>query len=254
MSTASANKEIKKYLNEIKLLLPIHNRDKKAFLSRFEIDILDFVDSEATYNYDEIVSRFGEPKEVVANYLMDSDGASVVNRIKRARLIKFYVPIALVAVLIIAAISVGGVIGYHAYEKELYFTAIPMNYSEGVLSVEQTGDELVAIFNGNEKSGYQYYGLPMIASSLIEQDGKTEHLAFISLETTRWDRDYAEPWSKSFTEKIVIPISNSTGYANIPISKVYYVTNEFFVKNYRDKSGAKDGIKPPSDAVLIWEG
>ena len=71
------NSDIKKYINEIKKIIPINSKDKKDFLKMMEQRILESSNLENKCDYDNIVKEFGKPNEVAASYIEEIDTENI---------------------------------------------------------------------------------------------------------------------------------------------------------------------------------
>ena len=77
------NSDIKKYINEIKKIIPINSKDKKDFLKMMEQRILESSNLENKCDYDNIVKEFGKPNEVAASYIEEIDTDTILKILKR---------------------------------------------------------------------------------------------------------------------------------------------------------------------------
>ena len=91
------NKDIEKYLSQVKSYLPCRNADKTAILEDIRQAILDFTENSDIQSIDDIYKRFGTPEEIARSYLSDADP----KKISKAFNIKKIILIAVIAVIII---------------------------------------------------------------------------------------------------------------------------------------------------------
>lgn len=111
------NKEIKRYLKEIKNLLPVYGRKEKAFVMMIKTSILETYGTESTVGYDMICSEFGSPKEIVISYFAEIDDDELYKRVRFSKMIKIA---AIFIVLIVAATAVfKSILLYDSYKKSV---------------------------------------------------------------------------------------------------------------------------------------
>lgn len=111
------NKEIKRYLKEIKNLLPVYGRKEKAFVMMIKTSILENYGTESTVGYDMICSEFGSPKEIVISYFAEVDDDELYKRVRFSKMIKIA---AIFIVLIVAATAVfKSILLYDSYKKSV---------------------------------------------------------------------------------------------------------------------------------------
>lgn len=111
------NKEIKRYLKEIKNLLPVYGKKEKAFVMMIKTSILETYGTESTVGYDMICSEFGSPKEIVISYFAEVDDGELYKRVRFSKMIKIA---AIFIVLIVAATAVfKSILLYDSYKKSV---------------------------------------------------------------------------------------------------------------------------------------
>lgn len=111
------NKEIKRYLKEIKNLLPVYGRKEKAFVMMIKTSILETYGTESTVGYDMICSEFGSPKEIVISYFAEVNDDELYKRMRFSKMIKIA---AIFIVLIVAATAVfKSILLYDSYKKSV---------------------------------------------------------------------------------------------------------------------------------------
>ncbi|WP_288146853.1 DUF6120 family protein [Thomasclavelia cocleata] len=95
------NSDIKKYINEIKKIIPINSKDKKDFLKMMKQRILESSNLENKCDYDNIVKEFGKPNEVAASYIEEIDTDTILKILKRKQYIKWLISILIIAIILI---------------------------------------------------------------------------------------------------------------------------------------------------------
>lgn len=78
------NNDIKKYLNEVKLIIPLNSKEKKEFILMLENRIKET----HLLTYEEIVNELGKPNEVVSSFIDDIDTNELIKSIKKPVLSK----------------------------------------------------------------------------------------------------------------------------------------------------------------------
>ena len=100
------NSDIKKYINEIKKIIPINSKDKKDFLKMMEQRILESSNLENKCDYDIIVKEFGKPNEVAASYIEEIDTDTILKILKRKQYIKWLISILIIAIILISIFKI----------------------------------------------------------------------------------------------------------------------------------------------------
>ncbi|WP_301082541.1 DUF6120 family protein [Thomasclavelia cocleata] len=100
------NSDIKKYINEIKKIIPINSKDKKDFLKMMKQRILESSNLENKCDYDNIVKEFGKPNEVAASYIEEIDTDTILKILKRKQYIKWLISILIIAIILISIFKI----------------------------------------------------------------------------------------------------------------------------------------------------
>lgn len=111
------NKEIKRYLKEIKNLLPVYGKKEKAFVMMIKTSILETYVTESTVGYDMICSEFGKPKDIVINYFAEVDDEELYKRIRFSSIVKT-AAVCIVAIVVAVAVFKSALI-YDSYKKSV---------------------------------------------------------------------------------------------------------------------------------------
>ena len=64
---------IKKYIKNIWTIMPMHTKKEKFYLNELKKHLNEYLDDHPQCSYDDIVQQFGEPKDIVVNYIQNSD-------------------------------------------------------------------------------------------------------------------------------------------------------------------------------------
>ncbi len=94
------NKDIDKYLSQVKAYLPCRNTDKTAIIKDIRQAILEFTENSDIQSIDDIYKRFGTPEEIAKAYLSDAEPQNI----KKAINVRKVIIAAVVAVVLIFAI------------------------------------------------------------------------------------------------------------------------------------------------------
>lgn len=102
------SKPIRKYLQQVRVLLPCSYKEKQAILSMLNRTLYEFVSTNPTASYETIRNHFGEPEEIVRSYCNHSDPSCLLkkwNRTNRASCILLASTVVLIIVLCIVSIA-----------------------------------------------------------------------------------------------------------------------------------------------------
>lgn len=83
-----AKKYIRKYMKDIRTLFPTMGKDERDYLKGFKENVLDYVQENNVKSKEELFEEFGNPKEVVTEYLNRVDTEYLIKKIKRTTIIK----------------------------------------------------------------------------------------------------------------------------------------------------------------------
>ncbi|MCR4717075.1 MAG: hypothetical protein K5656_07835 [Lachnospiraceae bacterium] len=108
----SKDKTIHSYIKKIKHHLPICKSRERAFLNDMFTSIKDYSDNIPELTEQEIISEFGDPKNLAANYIIEADASYLNQEINYSRKIKKLAVIFIIIVLSIYSITV-----YKMYKK-----------------------------------------------------------------------------------------------------------------------------------------
>lgn len=92
------NNDIKKYLNEVKIIIPLNSKEKQNFLFMLE----DRIKETKLMTYQQIVDELGTPNELAASFIDDVDTDDLIKSIKKTNIIR---NTAIVIILIILSCS-----------------------------------------------------------------------------------------------------------------------------------------------------
>lgn len=109
--------ELKEYFKQIRLLFPILGKEERKFLSDFEDTAIEYVESHPGCSLDDIKERFGEPEDVVHDYITMLDQFQLCKRINLRNLIKR--AILFILLLVIVLVSYRMIVIQDAYQQAM---------------------------------------------------------------------------------------------------------------------------------------
>lgn len=80
------NKDVKKYFKECKFLFSVYGKKEKAYLNKVKENVI----SDDTITYDELIERFGTPKDIVIDYYEQQDTYELIKNSKIVKQVKKY--------------------------------------------------------------------------------------------------------------------------------------------------------------------
>ena len=95
------NKICKEYISEIKALFPIRRKQEKEYINKLVSDIEGFCEEANVTTKENLYTEYGQPNDIVNNYLATINTAHIVKQIKTTR----YVKILIIAMLVLATIA-----------------------------------------------------------------------------------------------------------------------------------------------------
>jgi len=80
---------IKKYLKEIRHLLPVRGCSVKRYISDVRQAIEDYSDTVEELSFDMLVKEFGEPKSLVSNFILEQDASTLRKSMRFTNYIRY---------------------------------------------------------------------------------------------------------------------------------------------------------------------
>ncbi len=111
------NKEIKRYLKEIRNLLPVYGRKEKAFVAMIKTSVLETYSESNTVSYDMLCSEFGKSKDIVISYFTEADDEELYKHIHFSKTIRT-AAICIVVIVVAVAVFKFSLI-YDSYKKSV---------------------------------------------------------------------------------------------------------------------------------------
>ena len=78
------NNDIKRYLKEVKIIIPLNSKEKQDFLLMLEKRI----NETHLSTYEEIVNELGKPNELASSFIDDIDTNTLIKSIKKTNIIR----------------------------------------------------------------------------------------------------------------------------------------------------------------------
>lgn len=79
---------IKKYIKNIWTIMPMHTKKEKFYLNELKKHLNEYVDDHPQCSYDDIVQQFGDPKDIVVDYIQNSNENELIKRMKLKSIIQ----------------------------------------------------------------------------------------------------------------------------------------------------------------------
>jgi lipid II:glycine glycyltransferase (peptidoglycan interpeptide bridge formation enzyme) len=73
------------FIDKVRKLLPLFTKSEKRFISDFRDSVYDFASEESEVSHNDLMQRFGEPSDIVNDYLKTIDSESLYKMISRKR-------------------------------------------------------------------------------------------------------------------------------------------------------------------------
>lgn len=97
MSADNRKKITKKYIKQLNLYFPYKGKQEKIFLKRLQQNIEEYLDDFPNTSFENLVSQFGNPKELSVNYYYELDNFHLIKKLKLRNHI-FYLSIVIIMV------------------------------------------------------------------------------------------------------------------------------------------------------------
>ena len=100
------SKAIKIYLKELRRCFPVFNTPEKKFYNSIKILVEEYSASHSDFTKESLIKDIGEPKEIVARYLLEIDTDILYKSISFSKYIRTIATIAFIAILITIVIKI----------------------------------------------------------------------------------------------------------------------------------------------------
>jgi len=91
----------KYYIKQISHLLPLHTKKERLFLNELKDSVMRFTEETQDYSIDCIMERFGNPLDVVHDYLLSMNEAELQKALSKRRLVTGCIVTVLIGMLIV---------------------------------------------------------------------------------------------------------------------------------------------------------
>ncbi len=135
MKRAPLNREIKKYIIDVKSYLICDWRTRQKFLKDLKNDINDFVDEKEDVTIEDIRNRFGEPEKISRSFLEGADLKKIKRRMNFGRTIIVGV---IAALLIWLGALLFAVIHPYVEEPKTYIVEEVHDTPENQITIDST--------------------------------------------------------------------------------------------------------------------
>ncbi|MCD8028604.1 MAG: DUF6120 family protein [Erysipelotrichaceae bacterium] len=98
--TLTMSNDLKRYINDCKILFPIYGTREKRFMEKIICNI-----NHQEVTYDEIVEQFGSPSEIIISYFNEQDDMYLIQRTKTYKTIHTYLIILAAFLTLLASCS-----------------------------------------------------------------------------------------------------------------------------------------------------
>jgi hypothetical protein len=106
---------VNRYLHEIRHLLPIVRKPEKRFLADIRQTIDDYIQTTNQISFDILVGAFGEPKDIVASYILEKDAATLREELRITKYVKYTFYILISTIILLAGLTISFI--YMDYKK-----------------------------------------------------------------------------------------------------------------------------------------
>ncbi len=99
---------MEKYLKNCKKLFPIYGKDERQYIERLESHIREYQTEHENCTYEDLVTQFGSPTEVVSSYYRSTNYHDLLKKVNFVRRTRIFIVIIISAVIMF--------LGYKSYE------------------------------------------------------------------------------------------------------------------------------------------
>ena len=120
------------YIKNIKKIFPIHSKKEKEYLKKLERHISEYIDDYPNPTYDELVEKFGTPKEVFMGYIDSQEEGYLIQKMNTKRVV--IVLSVIVCSIVLSLCLWKGYLFYKGYQEA-------MNEKVTTIEIEQAVEE-----------------------------------------------------------------------------------------------------------------
>lgn len=118
-------KQLKQYLKEIRLLLPIYGKEERIFIKDLKESIAEYIELNPSCTWEDVISNFEEPEDAVYNYITSLDQQQLCKRISLRKTIAKVIVV--ITVVVIVVICVKTYLYYDLYQQAQDEIAVKKN-------------------------------------------------------------------------------------------------------------------------------
>lgn len=111
------NHETRKFLKQVKNLLPIFSKQEKRFLKDLENDISEYFNVHPNSTVEDIANEFGTPNDIVHDYIESIDLDYIIKRISTRKIVRRTLICIVLLAFIVSSAFIGSI--YSAYLHSL---------------------------------------------------------------------------------------------------------------------------------------
>lgn len=129
------NKEIKKYIKNIKIMFPIMQKEEKKYIERIKQLIIKQSEGQEM-SYQDLVNQFGLPDDIMKAYIDEIDRDEFISKIKMHRIIKrFIVGTCIFVVMSVLIVSLWNIHQINEIKRD-FRNHVPAEYQEEIEVIE----------------------------------------------------------------------------------------------------------------------
>lgn len=73
-------KQLKQYLKEIRLPLPVYGKEERVFIKDLKASMTEYIELNLGCTWEDVVSHFEEPEDAVYNYITSLDQPTIMQK------------------------------------------------------------------------------------------------------------------------------------------------------------------------------
>lgn len=112
-------KSLLQYRKDIKLMLPIYGKKEKQYLDKLFNGIEDYIEDHPDVTSNQIIDKFGSPKDVAGSYIMSVDQDYLLKNLRKNAIIKKGICL-IATILIIFCVSVSSIMYFTYLDAKNY--------------------------------------------------------------------------------------------------------------------------------------
>ena len=117
MKNKVLKRKVKKYIRHIKSAFPIMKTQEKTFIKALTDDIEGFIEENPQCTIEDVIDRFGEPKNIAEDYLVQLDTSRLSDELMTSCATKQLLKVILTIAIFLGIIST--ILVYIGYQKSL---------------------------------------------------------------------------------------------------------------------------------------